>query len=818
MVVKLAFNFYILTLILLIILCLTLALILLYLLLPWFFNLFVSPKFNASYVYNPKDFKKKHKLEPLLNQAQSFNLNFNDNSGTYSILFGDKRKFINGNIKVKYNSLEYSINDFSNPTSNILKLIHTAKGDEKDKLGEFKSIKAKFQLDDEDRYISISIKDYNAQGFIIFELNIPEGLENASHDKKLGLITSFPSFLNQSSNTKIFTYRNTKFCPPSRRLKTTSAPVLFYDDDLNCFLISPLDGFLNTRISVDKNNRINCGIQDEIKKLPKDFSQKFILLLGKGINKSLELMGNILLKYHDSKRKSLYANDVTSYLGYWTNNGGYYYYKTEKNMNYEDTMMAIKKYFEEHNIPMCYYNFDSWWYLKHTNKTFTTVFRPLIRILGGGLYGNTLLWEVDPKNFTTDLKTFHTEKFKKPITAHNRRWDARSPYVKKFKFKTYKNHAIPLNNEFWHWLMKRTKESGIIVYEQDWMKNQIASMPILRQNFNAQKMWLNNMAVEARKNGLDVFYCMQTPGILLYSIKHSNVSISRCSEDYNHRWPLTYRYVFSTQTNILFNAIGINSHPDVFRSRSMENVKIRPFSERFPEFNCLYQILNAGVVAPGDKKEYVNWPLLQKTCREDGLLLKPDRSLTVNDLMFTKHKKYYICNTFTKLNDLIWTYILISNIWPRRVKDTFFTLEQLGIGKNDYILFDYFSDEINRIKIDDLIEVGRLKRYEYKYFIISPITSNGMALIGCPDKFITCSNKLIIDVNSTKNSMVFSVENLKNADIKIFIYSESKPSSIKIDNELVDSWNYDNDINLIKLNIFFDKSGIKEVMIQNKIK
>ena len=93
-----------------------------------------------------------------------------------------------------------------------------------------------------------------------------------------------------------------------------------------------------------------------------------------------------------------------------------------------------------------------------------------------------------------------------------------------------------------------------------------------------------------------------------------------------------------------------------------------------------------------------------------------------------------------------------------------------------------------------------------------------MALIGCPDKFITCSNKLIIDVNSTKNSMVFSVENLKDADIKIFIYSESKPSSIKIDNELVDSWNYDNDINLIKLNIFFDKSGIKEVMIQNKIK
>jgi hypothetical protein len=786
---------------------------LIYILLPWFINLFVSPKFNASYVYNSKDFKKKDTLKPLLKQEESFKINFNRTSGTYSISFGDQRKLIEGIIKVRHNLNEYSNYGSFNKHNKMLVLRSFNEGVGDGKMGKFKSVIAQFQLEDEERYVNISIKNYRHQGFIIFELSISQGLEKTSSGKNTGLITSFPSFINQSLNKKIFTYRNAIFCPPSRIIDNTSAPVLFYDNDLNCVVLSSLDGFLNSRISKGRNNRINCGIQGEIKELPEKFSQKYILLLGKGINSSMKRLGDILLKYHDSKRKSVYANIVTSYLGYWTDNGGYYYYKTEKKMNYEDTMVAIKDYFDERNIPICYYNFDSWWYLKHTNKIFTFLFGPLVRLMGGGLYGNTLRWEVDPKNFTTDLKTFNRKRFNKPITAHSRRWDARSPYVEKYEFETYKNQAVPLKKEFWQWLMKHAKESGIKVYEQDWMKNQIASVPILRQKLDAQRNWLNNMAISAKEQGIDIFYCMQTPGILLYSIKHPNINISRCSGDYNHRWPLTYRFIHSTQTNILFHSLGINSHPDVFRSRSSENIKFRPFSERFPDFNCLYQILNSGIVAPGDKKEDVNWPLLQKTCRDDGLLLKPDKPLTANDLMFKKHRKYYICNTYTKIDNLTWGYILISNIWPKRVEETYFTLQELGFEKKSYILYDYNSESINRIKNDNSIEVGRLKRYNYKYYIVCPITINGMALIGCPDKFITCSGKLLINISATKECLNFTVQYLKEKLIKLLIYSEKEPISIQADKKLINSWNYDRLMNKIELNLNFEESEKKNISI-----
>ncbi len=790
-----------------------LFIIIVYLLLPWIFNLFVSPKFNATYIYSSKDFKRKKHLIQSPTQNNICQLDFNKNQGTFSISFGTERELITGVIKVRHDFNEYTNDIQSKNQSKLIKLISVNKIDGSDKLGIYLNINIEYQLENEDRTVITSIKHYNTQNFITFELSIPDGLENTSSGEYSELITSFPSFINRSPNTKIFTYRSKIFCPPSKKIGATSAPVVFYDDDLNCFILSPLDGFLNTLISKDKNNRINCGIQGKIKEIPKKFSQTFILLFGKGINQSMKSLGDILLKYHDSKRKSLYANTITSYLGFWTDNGGYYYYNTEKGMNYEDTMLAIKEYFNKNNIPIGYYNFDSWWYLKHTNKTFTTIFRPLVRLMGGGLYGNTLRWETDPKIFTTDLKTFYRDKFQKPITAHSRRWDARSPYIEKFEFETYKNQAIPLKKEFWQWLMKQAKESGIEVYEQDWMKNQIDSLPILTEDFNSQEEWLNNMAIAAKENGVDIFYCMQTPGILLYSLKHTNINISRSSGDYNHRWPLTYRFIHSTQANILFHAIGINSHPDVFRSRTMENVKFRPFGEKLPNFKCLYQILNAGVMAPGDKKENLNWPLLKKTCRNDGLLLKPDKPLTANDLMFKKHKKYYICDTYTKINNLTWSYILISNIWPKRVKETFFTLKELGFEKDDYIIYDYHSGVSNRIKFDEFIEVGRLRRYGYKYYIICPIMLNGMSLIGCPDKFITCSGKFIIQVNATEDSLNFLVENIRDTVVKLLIYSEKRPSSIQVDNELISSWNYNKEINIIELNLMFDKFNKKEVLI-----
>jgi len=779
--------------------------VIVYFLLPWIFDKFVSPSFNASYIYKSKDFKKQKVLKILTSQESIPKIEVNRDKGVFEIVFGEDRQLQGGAVEIIHNQIKYS----------NLNLKSYLEKNASDNLGAHKLIKLTLKLDHSNIEVIATIKEYPNQFYVVFGLEFPNGLSNTATGKYNELITSFPCFKNASPNTNIFTYRDAIFCHPSRGPKATSAPVVFYDDDLNCFIVSPLDGFLNTAISIEKDNFVRCGIQGEIKQLPEGFTQEFIIYFGKGVNKSMEELGDLLLKYHDSQRKDPYANLTVSHLSYWTDNGAHYYYRTEKGLSYEDSMVAIKDYFKKHNIPIESYNFDSWWYLKYLSPTKTTlskVFKPLFRILGGGLFGNTIRWETDPRCFTTDLKTFHDEKFNKSIIAHGRRWHPNSPYLEKYDFITYKDSSVPLKKDFWDWLMKYAKDSGIDVYEQDWMKNHVKSIPFLRENINAQEEWLKNMALSAKGNDVDVFYCMQTPGMVLYSVKHPNINIARSSGDYNHRWPPSFRYIWCTQANILLNMVGINSHQDVFRSKSLDKIKYKFRTEKYPEFKCLVQILTAGLVAPGDRKEDVNWPLLKKTCRNDGLLLKPDKALTPNDLMFKKHRKYYIADTCSIRQDLIWRYVLIANIWPKRAKESFVTPDELGYDEDKYILYDYYNDNISPITKEEKINVGFLKKYEHRYYILCPITKSGLALIGCPDKFVTCSKKQFPSIESDEQSLSFSVEDIKDTEVSVLVYSEKPPSSIQLSAER-DTWDYIAAKQIVKINLKYNESGIKTIKV-----
>jgi hypothetical protein len=752
--------------------------------------------------------------EQLPEQLTAPKISINRENGLFSINFGENRNLIEGIVKICSNQQIFSNLKSLNSNSKgiILKRVDEAKGN--DDLGGFKSTNITYELEGENKNVVTAIKVYPNQNFILFEIKLPDGLSNTSNGKYAELITNFPSFLNESPNQNIFTYRHAIFCPPDRKLDATCAPVVFYDDDLNCFVVSALDEFLNTATSQGKDGRINCGFQGELTEIPKDSIQKFVILFSKGINKSLEELGDLLRKYHHSKKKDPYSSIATSHLSYWTDNGAYYYYQREKGMSYEDTMVTVKDYFDKHNIPIQSYNFDSWWYLKYLSpvkKFFSTIVKPLFRILGGGLFGNIIRWEVDPKHFSTDLATFHRERFNYPIIGHSRRWDTRSPYLEKFEFKTYKKDAVPIKKDFWDWCMKHAKDSGIDVYEQDWMKNQINDIPYLRENFTAQEEWLNNMAIAAKENNVDVFYCMSTPGQGLYSIKHPNIVMARSSGDYNHRWPLTFRFVHCTQTNILYNAIGINSHQDVFRS------KYGLLSEHYPELKCLIENLTAGCVAPGDKKEDVDWNLLKQTCRDDGLIFKPDKPLTANDLMFKKHRRYYTCDTYTKRDDLIWRYILIVNVWPRGVKDTSYLAEELGFEEEEFILYNYFYGDLYKSTNKDRINAGMLNKYEYRYIIACPIAKSGMSLIGCPDKFVTCSKKQFPKVESTEGSLTFLVEDIKGANVKVLVYSEQKPSSVQLkEGSKLDenSWKYLSGTHKVLIDLKFDKNEIITVIIK----
>ena len=47
-----------------------------------------------------------------------------------------------------------------------------------------------------------------------------------------------------------------------------------------------------------------------------------------------------------------------------TTDGAYYYYKTEENKNYEETVLDLKQYTLDERIPVQWILYDSWFYAK----------------------------------------------------------------------------------------------------------------------------------------------------------------------------------------------------------------------------------------------------------------------------------------------------------------------------------------------------------------------------------------------------------------------------------------------------------------------
>ena len=54
---------------------------------------------------------------------------------------------------------------------------------------------------------------------------------------------------------------------------------------------------------------------------------------------------------------------VTNYLGFWCDNGAFYYYHTLPGMDYEQTVLTLNKNLTS-RLPIKYINYDSWWYIK----------------------------------------------------------------------------------------------------------------------------------------------------------------------------------------------------------------------------------------------------------------------------------------------------------------------------------------------------------------------------------------------------------------------------------------------------------------------
>ncbi|MEX2714728.1 MAG: hypothetical protein Q6353_012215 [Candidatus Sigynarchaeum springense] len=754
---------------------------------PDIFRRFVVPHFEGS--YDPADDAIENPPE-LPAQDEKPSLVIDPITGDYRIDFGNGRSLQHGSIRLHVKGIWYS--NVAPAGGPKLEITGQERGTVQTRLGLAETITLHWQANGTGIKLDTIFYRYPGAAHVVFEARVPGGIDELACGSYGEPTIAFPCFDNASPNKRVLCYKNQVFSPAQRDFTFITSPACFFDDDRNAFVISTLDHFITHGIKKEiasQVQRISCGPNGVLEKVPPGHASSYLLVFGRGINATFMRWGELLRQHHGSPVKDRYCDIITSKLGYFTDNGAYYYYRPIKH-RFDTTLKAVKSYADAEHLPFSYFHLDSWWYPKIVKSWKRTIVNLLHLHLGGGIYGGALAWEPDPYYFSpgTTLAGLSRELGGLPFTAHHRWYSEATPYKDKFKFIVENRWAMSIDPAYWDFIMNFAKESNIAVYEQDWMISHANHFKTFKTELGFGETWLREMATAAARHGITIQYCMSPPSMWMTAIKYGNVTNVRGSNDYHPDWPHVYDMPFLTQSSILARALNLWPFKDVFFTTKRGIM----WGERCPELEAILSALSAGPVAPGDPIGHVDKRLIHGCCRSDGLLLKPDRPLTAADVMFTKHAKYYICTTESTIGGMVWHYVLAANLWPRRVHDRTYTLAELDIH-GEYIEYEFSKRMARRVNDKEKIELS-LKYEQHSLRVYAPVLENGWAVIGDAGRYAMMNDKTFSGIKAIGSlGVAVTITSIASDKVDVVVYCPIPPRSVRLDGReiLTTESNYD---------------------------
>ncbi|KAK3085506.1 hypothetical protein FSP39_004325 [Pinctada imbricata] len=401
-------------------------------------------------------------------------------------------------------------------------------------------------------------------------------------------------------------------------------PLILFNENGTSLVISPLNNFMAS--SMWHNNSpggtVSWGIMGGVKEVPLKYTLRTLILAGNGINKAMKLYGETLRSFYKNEseaRIKYQQSDITNnYLGYWTDNGAYYYYNTETRTSYESTFEEVQKYSMLEKIPYKYVQLDSWWYYKGHDAAVKN-------------------WTARTDIFPKGIK-YLQEKTKWPIAAHNRYWSTDTDYAKKnggkYNFIVESMTSLPDDQQFWIDLLTDAKKWGLILYEQDWLNVQVLHLSALQEDISLGTRWLTQMGTAAEQLGLTIQYCMSLPRHALQSLTIPTVTQARVSNDYhpgNEQWRIGISSMFA-------HALGLAPFKDTFWTTKTQpgNPRYGVSDEPNHRLEIAVATLSAGPIGPGDKVNHTDVEFLKRCCDTDGTILKGTSPATAIDRQIIK--------------------------------------------------------------------------------------------------------------------------------------------------------------------------------------
>lgn len=557
---------------------------------------------------------------------------------------------------------------------------------------------------------------------------------------------------------------------------------LFFATNHDAFILSPAMNYMVSSMRRNGDGSISCGINSEIHQLPSGFSHRVILTAQNGINRIYSTWGNALLALGN---KTVPPNDAAVELdkvGYWTDNGSTYAYKRNLPLDFRGTLLAMKDEFAKKGIKLGYVQLDSWFYPKGAGQTWNNV--------DGGIYEYTAHSELFPQG----LAAFH-QRLGLPMIAHARWLDPASPYRTNYTTSGTFNArnstvGVVTDPKYWADRMAYLKESGVTVYEQDWLG--FRGQPLM--NLTDGPAYMNNMAAAAATNGLTMQYCMIHGRHYLQGSLYPNLTSVRTSQDRfdTRRWT---EFLFGSR---MAQAMGIWPWSDVYMSGETRNL--------------LISTLSAGLVGVGDRVGTMNAENLLKSVRPDGVIVKPDEPLVPTDDTYVNDaqrlRQPFIATTYTDHGNSRAVYVFAYGESYNNLSASFKPAE-FGISGNAYV-YDYFAGTgkvVNAGSRFNFTTTMPQNTNGGSYFIAVPIGPSGIALLGDLNKFVTRGRKRISSFTDTGVARATVVFAAAETNVTFNGYAPSRPN-VQGESGTAAKLVYDPGTHLFTVNVSPENSGL----------
>ncbi|CAF3718368.1 unnamed protein product [Rotaria sp. Silwood1] len=522
-----------------------------------------------------------------------------------------------------------------------------------------------------------------------------------------------------------------------------SGPVVLFNltqqGEGDMLVLSPFSQFMATSLSQTNSNILEFGVMGSMLSIPANYTHSMVVFYAlNGINEGIREWGQIMQSEYNRTNLHRLSDVTINYLGYYTDNGGYYYYNTEKGVNYEETMVDVR---HQISLPFQYMQLDSWWYYK-------------------GMGNGVSQWTARPDIFPDGLQTVHRRLENISLAAHNRYWAYDTVYKQNYSFVLDESNkkALPIGNDsFWIDLFTQARDWGLILYEQDWLDRQTIDFLPTRTDINLGHQWLMSMGAAADKIGLNIQYCMSLPRHILSALQIPRVTQARASTDYAFHLDGKAQQWTIGISSMFVDAIGLTPFKDVFWSTSLQpGSPYKPNAEEvLPEREILIATLSTGPVSPGDAINYTNTQHIMKCCRGDGLILKPDQPLTMINRLVSDWAFYEgvsqgeLYSTRTNINGQVFYTIFASAM----NKD--YLVYPSMIGAQPGVIWSYDNPTaVSTFDDDHPLNVSATKCHDLSICLwyVSPLikfsSSTKYALLGEWNKWTAMSSQRVIGINN----------------------------------------------------------------------